>query len=164
MSADIEKRLQRMEDIEEIKQVIARYAKAADSNGDPKLMAACLTADAVWYCKEVGTWDGREAVVDGLRETCTVRLPWALHYMTQPIIDVAEDGQTAVGEYYLWELAKVNPEDGGAAEDTWIGGWYESQFRKESGTWLFNRFELYMKLMSAASAASWETPIPPWQG
>ena len=29
MSADIEKRLTRMEDIEEIKQLIARYAKAA---------------------------------------------------------------------------------------------------------------------------------------
>ncbi|MBT3169930.1 MAG: nuclear transport factor 2 family protein [Rhodospirillaceae bacterium] len=163
MSQDIEKRLKRMEDIEDIKQLIARYAKAADHNGDPKMMVACFTEDAVWNCKEVGGWSGRDAIVEGLRETSTVTLPWALHYMTQPIITVAADGQTAEGEYYLWELAKATQEDG-STEDTWIGGWYESQFRKENGTWLFNHIELFLKLMSGASQPQWETPIAPWQG
>ena len=162
MTGNIEKRLARLEDIEDIKQLIARYAKAADQNGDPVLMAACLTEDAVWNCKEVGGWTGRDAVVQGLRETSTVILPWALHYMTQPIINVAEGGQTANGEYYLWELAKAK-QDSGETEDTWIGGWYESKFRKENGVWLFNHIELILKLMSGASEAAWQTPIPPWQ-
>ncbi len=48
-------------------------------------------------------------------------------------------------------------------EDTWIGGWYESRFRKENDTWLFSRIELNMKLMSGLSQTAWETPIPPWQ-
>ncbi len=91
-------------------------------------------------------------------------LPWALHYMTQPIIDIAADGETASGEYYLWELAKATPEDGGATEDTWIGGWYESKFRKENGAWQCNHMELFLKLKSATANADWETPIPPWQG
>ena len=164
MSANLEKRIQRMEDIEAIKQLIARYAKAADNNGDPKLLAPCFAEDVVWYCQEVGTWDGRDAGVNGLRETCTVTIPWALHYMTQPIIDVTDDGQGAAGEYYLWELAKIAKEDGSGTEDTWIGGWYESQFRKETGTWLFSRIELNMKLMSGLSQPAWETPIAPWQG
>jgi hypothetical protein len=163
MAGDIEQRLARLENIEDIKQLIARYAKAADQNGDPLLMAACFTEDATWNCEGIGGWQGRDAVVQGLRETSTVKLPWALHYMTQPIIDVAEDGQTAAGEYYLWELAKVRPEGGGATEDTWIGGWYESEFRKESGVWLFNKIELILKLMSGASEAHWQTPIAPWQ-
>lgn len=162
MAMSIEQRLQRMEDIEEIKQVIARYAKAADSNGEPALMAAVLTEDAVWNCEQVGRWDGRDAIVAGLREVCTTRLPWALHYMTQPIIEVAADGQSANGEYYLWELAKAIPEGGGESEDTWIGGWYESKFRKEGGKWYFNRIELFLKLMSPASSPSWQTPIAPW--
>ncbi len=91
-------------------------------------------------------------------------LPWALHYMTQPIIDIAKNGQTASGEYYLWELAKATPEGGGATEDTWIGGWYESKFRKENGAWRCNHMELFLKLKSATSNAAWETPIPPWRG
>jgi len=164
MSGDIEKRLTRMEDIEEIKQLIARYAKAADHNGDPAMMTACFCDDVVWNCEGIGHWEGRAAVVDGLRQTSTVALPWALHYMTQPIITVVEDGLAAEGEYYLWELAKVAPKGGGASEDTWIGGWYESRFRKENGAWLFNHIELILKLMSKVSNAEWETPIPPWQG
>ena len=164
MSANLEKRMKRLEDIEDIKQLIARYAKAADHNGDPLMMSACLTEDATWYCEEVGRWDGRDAIVAGLRETSTVRLPWALHYMTQPVITVATDGQTAEGEYYLWELAKATKEDGSGTEDTWIGGWYESRFRNESGGWLFCEIKLIMKLMSAASKSDWETPIAPWQG
>lgn len=162
--SDIETRLQRLEDIEAIKQLIARYAKAADSNGDPTLMAPCFTQDAVWNCEGIGRWEGRDGVVQGLREVCTTGIPWALHYMTQPIIEVAADGQSATGEYYLWELAKVTPEGGGEAQDTWIGGWYESQFRKESDRWYFKHIELYLKLLSGTDKPAWETPIPPWQG
>ena len=163
MSGDIEKRLSRLEDIEAIKQLIARYAKAVDKNGDPILLAACFTEDVGWNCDGVGGWKGREDVVQGLRETCTITLPWALHYMTQPIIDIAEDGQSASGEYYLWELAKAASEGDGATEDTWIGGWYESTFRKEQDAWLCSHMELILKLKSATSNADWETPIPPWQ-
>lgn len=164
MSTDIEKRLKRMEDIEDIKQLIARYAKAADLNGDKVKMAACFTEDAVWNCEGIGGWQGRNAVVDGLHETSTVKLPWALHYMTQPIIDIADGRQTATGEYYLWELAKVAPEGGGQTEDHWIGGWYESEFRNENDKWLFSKIELILKLLSGASEAHWQTPIAPWQG
>ena len=84
--------------------------------------------------------------------------------MTQPIIEVADDGQSAAGEYYLWELAKAVQEDGGPDQDTWIGGWYESKFRKEGGDWKFCHIELILKLLSPANAPSWETPIPPWKG
>ena len=160
----LEQRLQRLEDIEAIKQLIARYAKAADHNGDPAMMAPCFTEDAVWNCEGIGRWEGHDAIVQGLREVCTKQLSWALHYMTQPIIEVAPNGQTASGEYYLWELAKAEQEDGGPAQDTWIGGWYESQFRKEGGTWLFCHIELILKLLSATDKPSWETPIPPWKG
>ena len=163
MATDIEKRLQRLEDIEAIKQLIAKYAKAADHNGEPAMMSACFTDDIVWNANGIGGWSGRDAVVAGLRETCTVTLPWALHYMTQPVIDISEDGQSATGEYYLWELAKASQEDGNSNEDTWIGGWYESKFRKESNIWLFSHIELILKLMSGASQSEWQTPIPPWK-
>ncbi len=162
MADDIAKRLQRLEDIEAIKQLIARYAKAADANGDPAQMAPLFTADAVWNCEGIGRWETREGIASGLREVCTTGISWALHYMTQPIITVADDRNTADGEYYLWELAKVHPEGGGPAQDTWIGGWYESKFRREGGTWLFCHIELILKLLSETDKPAWETPIPPW--
>ena len=160
----VEQRLQRLEDIEAIKQLIARYMMAADKNGDPGLMEPCFTEDAVWNAEGIGRWEGRDSVVQGLHETSTKVLSWALHYATQPIIEVAGDGQTATGEYYLWELAKAVQEDGSPDQDTWIGGWYESRFRKEGGDWKFTHIELILKLLSPADAPTWETPIPPWKG
>ena len=76
---------------------------------------------------------------------------------------MAPGGQTAQGEYYLWELGKFAPDDGGGTEDTWIGGWYETSFVKAAGgNWQFGHMELRLKLNSPAHLADWKTPIPPY--
>ena len=89
----IEERLQRLEDIEAIQQLIARYAKAVDHNGDPALVAPLFTEDAVWHCEGIGHWETREGIVRDIRPNCTTFMPWAIHYMTQPIVEVAADGR-----------------------------------------------------------------------
>ena len=127
----IEERLQRLEDIEAINQLIARYAKAVDHNGDPALVAPLFTEDAVWHCEGIGHWETREGIIRDIRPNCTTFMPWAIHYMTQPSVEVGPDGLSATSNHYLWELGKVTPEGGGATRDTWIGGWYDSQLRKE---------------------------------
>ena len=126
------------------------------------MMAPLFSADSSWNCEGIGGWQGRDAVVAGLREVSTTGITWALHYMTQPIIKVAEDGASAEGDYYLWELARMTPE-GAPAQDTWIGGWYETTFVKQDGTWLFNHMELVLKLMSPTDRPTWDTLIPPWK-
>lgn len=157
MADDVLKRLQRLEDQEAIRAVIARYADAVDHRADPKMLNPCFTADAVWQSKGIGKWTGRAAVVKGLRETCTVRIPWALHYMTQPVIAVAANGKSAKAHYYLWELAKFRPEPNDEPESTWIGGWYDSTFRKERGQWRFSKIVLTLKLTSPHRLPEWRT-------
>ena len=98
---DIAARLQRLEDIEAIQQLIARYAKAVDHNGDPALVAPLFTEDAVWHCEGIGHWETRAGIVRDIRPNCTTFMPWAIHYMTQPIVDVAPDGRTATANHYL---------------------------------------------------------------
>lgn len=152
------KRLQRLEDQEAIRAVIAAYADAVDHNGDQKLLKACFTEDAVWQCKGIGKWSGRAAVVKGLHHTCTVQIPWALHYMTQPVVKVAANGRTAKAHYYLWELAKFRPKPKAAPESTWIGGWYDSTFRKENdGEWRFSKIVLTLKLATPHRLPEWRT-------
>ena len=113
----IEERLQRLEDIEAINQLIARYAQAVDHNGDPALVAPLFTEDAVWHCEGIGHWETREGILRDIRPNCTTFMPWAMHYMTQPIVEVAPDGLSATSNHYLWELAKVTPEGGGPTQD-----------------------------------------------
>ena len=105
----IEERLRRLEDIEAIQQLIARYAKAVDRNGDPALVAPLFTEDAVWHCEGIGHWETREGILREIRPNCTTFMPWAMHYMTQPDIEVAADGLSATSRHYLWELGKVTP-------------------------------------------------------
>ena len=63
-----EQRLQRLEDIESIKQLIARYAKAADHNGDPDMVRPLFTEDAVWNAEGLAHWETRDGIVQGMRE------------------------------------------------------------------------------------------------
>ena len=164
-TGDLAARVQRLEDVEAITRVIAAYAKAVDHNGDPAMLTPVFTEAGSWNCEGIGGWQGRDAVVAGLREVCTGGIPWALHYMTQPVIDVGPDGRTASGEYYLWELGKFADLDGGGTEDTWIGGWYETDFEKsDDGTWRVAHMELRLKLNSPAHLSDWKTVIPPWKG
>lgn len=160
---NIEERLRRLEDIEAIQQLIARYAKAVDHNGDPALVAPLFTEDAVWHCEGIGHWETRDGIVRDIRPNCTTFMPWAIHYMTQPIVAVAADGQSATSNHYLWELGKVTAEGGGATEDTWIGGWYDCRCRKEEGAWKFARIDLTLKLFSPAASPAWQTRIAPWK-
>ena len=159
---DTADRLQRLEDIEAIQQLIARYAKAVDHNGDPALVAPLFTEDAVWHCEGIGHWETRDGIVRDIRPNCTTFMPWAIHYMTQPIVEVAADGVSATANHYLWELGKVAPAEGGPTEDTWIGGWYDSRCRKEGSVWKFARIDLTLKLFSPADSPSWQTRIAPW--
>ena len=158
----IEERLQRLEDIEAINQLIARYAKAVDHNGDPALVRPLFTEDAVWHCEGIGHWETLEGILRDIRPNCTTFMPWAMHYMTQPVIDVGADGLSATSNHYLWELAKVAPEGSGPTEDTWVGGWYDSRYRNEGGVWKFARIDLTLKLFSPAASPAWETRIAPW--
>ena len=158
----IEERIQRLEDIEAINQLIARYAKAVDHNGDPALVEPLFTEDAVWHCDGIGHWETRAGIVRDIRPNCTTFMPWAMHYMTQPIVEVSPDGLTATSNHYLWELAKVTAEGGDATRDTWVGGWYDSQLRKEDGAWKFARIDLTLKLFSPADSSTWQTRIAPW--
>ena len=60
--ADLDRRIRRLEDLEAIKQLKARYAALCDANYDADGLAALFTADAVWDGGQLGKSEGREAI------------------------------------------------------------------------------------------------------
>ena len=58
----LEKRLQVLEDIEEIKKLKHRYCALCDANYDADALAELFTEDAVWDGQERGRNEGREAI------------------------------------------------------------------------------------------------------
>lgn len=151
----LEARLQRLEDIEEIKRLIAIYAKGADRQNDPDILRVMYAEDAVWEAEGMMRLEGREHLLAELHRFGKARIPWSLHFNTQPFIEVAEDGRTATMIWYVWETANV-VSDGGDQSEPWVaGGWYESDLVKTKDGWKFKHIRLFLKLFGRRDAAGW---------
>ena len=129
----LESRLARLEAIEEIRCLKARYADACDSGYDPDRMLAIFTADAVWDgSPRFGRHDGIDAICAFFRGASS-QITWALHYMIAPVIDVAPDGLSATGTWYLWQPCTMVGETGPQA--VWLTGRYADRYRREPDGW-----------------------------
>jgi len=128
---ELESRIGRLEAIEAIKTLKARYAAACDDNYNPEGIGKLFTEDAVWYGEEnFGTHKGREAIKAFFAEV-SKDIEFAVHYFVQPIIEVSPKGDTATGRWYLWQAATMK---GGRA--VWLAGLEYDKYRKIDGQWL----------------------------
>jgi len=125
-----EERLQRLEDIEEIKQLKARYCHLADrgfeaAGHDDEGLASLFADD--------GIWEGSRGPSQGHAEitgACRKFLPFGFHLAINPRIQV--DGDTARGTW--WGLIPSTNADG---EGIWTAGFYENTFVRTAEGWRF---------------------------
>ena len=110
MTESPEARIARLEAVEEIRVLKARYADVCDTGYDPDRMAPFFTDDAVWDGGErFGRYEGIDEI-RGFFAGVSSQITWALHYMIAPVIEVSEDGQTATGSWYLLEPCTMTTE------------------------------------------------------
>ena len=137
---DLEHRLARLEAIEAIRQLKARYADVCDTGYDPDRMEPLFTRDAVWDGGErFGRYEGIDAI-RGFFAGVSSQITWALHYMIAPIVEVEPDGRTATGSWYLWQPCTVVGTDGPQA--VWLTGRYADRYRLDDGGWRFSEVRL----------------------
>lgn len=150
----LESRLTRLEDIEDIKRVMIRYAHAMDSGFDEEAIGSCFTEDAQWSIQPStpasGMYHGRDAIREffaGLRSVYS----WTMHNLDNAAINIADDGQSAVGTWYLVDPCEIRDEETGEPQAAFITGRYENTFVKVDGKW-------YIKELSAVihNASSWD--------
>jgi ketosteroid isomerase-like protein len=128
----LEERIRKLEDIDEIKQLKARYAAACDNNYDADTITVMFTEDGVFDAGELGKAEGREELRAFFR-----RVPestsFALHYILNAIIEV--DGDRATGKWYLLQpttLIKGN-------QAIWFAATYDDEYKRVEGKWRFRR-------------------------
>ena len=74
---------------------------------------------------------------------------WTFHCMIPKRIDLAPDGRTATGIWYLWEPAVTAPTDGSTPQAVWLAGVYQDTYRKQADDrWLIARLALETRLMA----------------
>jgi hypothetical protein len=127
-SRSLEERIQRIEDIEAIRELKMEYCRHCDNNYDPDPIAALFTEDAIWDGGNFGRYEGREAIRNFFRQV-SGKLPFAMHYVTNSSIDV--QGNQAIGRWYLH--CPVTFAEGNQA--VWGAGFYEDHYVKVNDKW-----------------------------
>lgn len=141
--ADTKTQIQWLADIEAIRQLKHVYCGLCDDNYDADPLAALFTEDAVWDGGPIGMHHGREAIRRFFQGS-PARVPWALHMVTNPIIQV--DGDAATGRWYLWEpLVYALP---GGNQAYWMSARYDDVYARTVDGWKFKRVAISMKLLA----------------
>lgn len=131
---DLEKRIAEVEDIEAIRKLKGRYCLYVDQRNEDGWVSL-FTQDGVWESDKFGVHEGREAIRTLFRNIPGF-LSFALHYVTNPIIEV--DGDRATGNWLLLEPCTFIQGN----QPTWGAGRYEEQYVKVGGEWKFKRLKL----------------------
>lgn len=132
------RRVERLEDIDALKRLKARYAAICDQGYDPDQLAALFVEDGTWEGGPFGTHRGRDAI-RAFFAGISSSFVWALHYVICPNIDVAADGNTATGSWYIWEpVTMTRSDDVSATDAVLLMAQYDDEFIKVDGQWMFS--------------------------
>ncbi|RJP74346.1 MAG: nuclear transport factor 2 family protein [Candidatus Abyssobacteria bacterium SURF_17] len=134
MGADLEKRIQVLEDIEAIRKLKALYCYLVDAAvaGDVSKWDELLehfTVDAWADFELLGRYEGIENVSKLFKEVVASLLSYSAHMVSNPIIEV--NGTEARGRWY------VHVPLTGKAENMagWLQGRYDEEYVKINGKW-----------------------------
>jgi len=117
---ELTRRVTRLEDIEAIKQLKARYCTICDDDHNPERITSVFTEDAIWEGRGIGKAQGHAAIRElfkGFQRT----ISYSQHMVMNPIIDV--DGDRATGVWYFFGTFTMR--DGNQAK------WQAARYRED---------------------------------
>lgn len=150
----LESRVQRLEDIEEIRRLKLRYALLCDNGYDPDALADLYTEDAQWIPTVNEHYTGRASIRE-YWASVSDEYSFAMHYMTGHSIDILPSGTEATGTWYLIEPATVS------GKATWLSASYTDRYEKVDGVWKFSYVELHIKFHTLHTSDWVTTPALP---
>ena len=150
----LEARIRKLEAADEIRRLKAHYCDLCDDGYDARVLAGLFTTDAVWDGGSLGRFETREAIRRFFERMPRV-LSFAIHHLTNPVVEVSDDGENAKGRWYLLRTATVIA--GNRA--VWIAGRYDDEFRREDGEWRFQRIALRTRFFTPFESGWAEVPF-----
>lgn len=147
----LEERITRLEDIEAIKQLKAKYCEATDNGNDADKVSALFAADGVWDGGGALKAEGKTAI-RAMFKTIGKTVEFSQHNVMNPIIEV--NGNTATGVWYLLGVNTFRE----TGETKMICVRYDEDYVKIDGEWQIKLLKGESRLMSDVDVTPWNLP------
>jgi hypothetical protein len=150
------RRIQRLEDVHEIANMMGRYVYQHEQQRDPEFydtMFAKKTPGVSWEVAHMGVFKGREGIkraLDAHGPKGDKPAPGTLfiHTLTSPVIEVAGDGKTAKGIWTSPGAETVGEMKNGKPRGFWAWTKYGCDFVREDGRWRIWHYHVYRIFMT----------------
>ena len=140
----LELRIARLEAVEAIRNLKARYCELCDDGYRANELAELFVEDATWDGGDsLGIHQGREAIRRFFHQM-PATLSFAIHHVTNPRIEVAEDASTARGHWLLLQAAT----DVSGQHAMWLAATYEDDYVRVGHEWRFKRVALKTRFLA----------------
>ncbi len=136
MSESLEKRIDRLESIEAIRNLKHRYMNYCDIGYPPSKLGPLFVDDAVWSSKEFGVHPNRRAL-ETFFAGISSQIVFAAHLAMNFIIDV--DGDHGTGKWRI--LMPCTMMESGKKVSRWLLGDYDEVYVRRNGVWLFKSID-----------------------
>lgn len=150
---ELEKKIERLESIEAIKNLQAKYTYLIDE-GNLDGVAELMTDDIQAEFLPLGKFNGKKefmAVLGGMSTTSVMMR----HQVMNPCIEV--DGDTATGRWYLFGPFTTRTEAGDQA--LWLQGQYNNEFKRVDGVWKISKLSFTFTLRTPFEDGWVKTPM-----
>ncbi len=133
----LEARLHRVEALEEVRLLKARYCDLCDAGYPADELCTLFTDDAVWDGGEMGVFDGKAAIHQFFTNMPSV-MSMAIHHITNSAVEISSDAQSALGRWYLLQTATMTETN----EAVWLAASYQDDLLCTDDGWRFQRVTL----------------------
>lgn len=147
---DLEARITRLEDLEAIKQLKARYCEICDDDHNPDRITSLFTEDGIWEARGIGEAEGH-AEIRQLFQRFQQSIRFSQHMTMNPVIEV--EGDRARGTWYFFGPFTMEKHN----QAMWQACRYHEVYRKVDGAWLFERLTVKGPRMAADYGEGWAT-------
>jgi SnoaL-like domain len=140
LQLDLEERIARLEAVEAIKHLKARYCAYCDNKYNPEGLASLFIEEGIWDGETFGRYVGRGEIQSFLQRTSD-NIIFAAHLVLNPIIEIG-DADHAVGQWRLIMPATI--QENGQKEARWLVAAYDERYVRRDSTWFFELLKLHV--------------------
>lgn len=140
-TAELEKRVTELEDIEAIKQLKALYCDICDDLHNPDRIASVFAPDGIWEGGDFGQAKGHQEI-EKLFGDFRDRFSFSQHNIMNPRITI--DGNRAKAVWYILGPWTETAND----KEIWMAARYDDDYVKIDGSWKYQHLRVTLRMVA----------------